>query len=606
MAGCGRRRRVAALCALLGLLAIVPAAQATIATQPQTTWQTNGRVNAILQIGGITYVGGKFTEISDHAGNTRTVSNLAAFNASGNFTGWAPNANGTVKDFATDGTGAVIAGGSFTQINGSGRPHVAKILANGTLVAKTTFAAEADGDVQALAVSGHTLYLGGQFANIDGHARAFLGAVGLTNGSFVSTWTPFVDGRVDGLDAVGTNIVAGGFFLNAGSATGGHPSIAAFDGTSGALQSGYTGHTPSPVVSMTVGADGSIYTGHFNNRMQRFTPTGGSSWQIGFDGNVQAIGISDGEVIAGGHFQNICDVGTNCTNPIVRNHIAAFDPTSGQLDTSWAPSVNSDLGVFAVADTSAGLAIGGDFTRVGGIDQEHLAFLQTGSSVPVDSTPPTVSPLPDAILRKATTISSGKVPALVRWAARDASGICSYDLRANVNGGTFAAISLPSQMATTHAVNLLPSANTHIYEVQATDCVGNATAFEPGPSVRLTAFQDGNAGIRYTAGWARGNAPDAYGDTVHSTGRTGAAATFKFTGRQVAWVATRRANRGTAHVYLDGKLVANVNLHSATAVHRRIVFAHAWATDGAHTIKIVCAGTAGHATVDVDAFVTIR
>ena len=606
MAGCGRRRRVAALCALLGLLAIVPAAQATIATQPQATWQTNGRVNAILQIGGITYVGGKFTEISDHAGNTRTLSNLAAFNASGNFTGWAPNANGTVKDFATDGTGAVIAGGSFTQINGSGRPHVAKILANGTLVAKTTFAAEADGDVQALAVSGHTLYLGGQFANVDGHARAFLGAVGLTNGSFVSTWTPFVDGRVDGLDAVGTNIVAGGFFLNAGSATGGHPSIAAFDGTSGALQSGYTGHTPSPVVSMTVGADGSIYTGHFNNRMQRFTPTGGSSWQIGFDGNVQAIGISDGEVIAGGHFQNICDVGTNCTNPIVRNHIAAFDPTSGQLDTSWAPSVNSDLGVFAVADTSAGLAIGGDFTRVGGVDQEHLAFLQTGSSVPVDSTPPTVSPLPDAILRKATTISSGKVPALVRWAARDASGICSYDLRANVNGGTFAAISLPSQMATTHAVNLLPSANTHIYEVQATDCVGNATAFEPGPSVRLTAFQDGNAGIRYTAGWARGNAPDAYGDTVHSTGRTGAAATFKFTGRQVAWVATRRANRGTAHVYLDGKLVANVNLHSATAVHRRIVFAHAWATDGAHTIKIVCAGTAGHATVDVDAFVTIR
>ncbi len=115
-----------------------------------------------------------------------------------------------------------------------------------------------------------------------------------------------------------------------------------------------------------------------------------------------------------------------------------------------------------------------------------------------------------------------------------------------------------------------------------------------------------NAGIRYTAGWARGNAPDAFGDTVHSTSRAGASATFKFTGRQVAWVSTRRANRGTAHVYLDGKLVANVNLHSATVMHRRIVFAHAWAADGAHTIKIVCAGTAGHATVDVDAFVTIR
>jgi hypothetical protein len=71
-------------------------------------------------------------------------------------------------------------------------------------------------------------------------------------------------------------------------------------------------------------------------------------------------------------------------------------------------------------------------------------------------------------------------------------------------------------------------------------------------------------------------------------------------------VATWRANRGTAHVYLDGKLVANVNLHNATQMHRRIVFAHSWASDGAHTIKVVCAGTAGHPTVDVDTFLTIR
>ena len=286
MAGGRTRRRVAALCALFALLVLVPAAQATIATTPQVTWQTNGRVNTILQIGGITYVGGKFTEVSDHSGHTATVSNLAAFNASGNYTGWTANANGTVKALATDGTGAVIVGGSFTQINGSGRPHVAKILANGTLVAKTTFAAEADGDVQALTVSGSTLYMGGQFQNVDGHARPWLGAVGVNDGNFVSGWTPFVDGRVDGLEAVGGNIVAGGFFLNAGSAGGGHPSIAAFDDATGVLQSGYTGHSPnSAVVSMTAGGDGSVYVGHFNNRFERFTPTApsqGRAWPSTF------------------------------------------------------------------------------------------------------------------------------------------------------------------------------------------------------------------------------------------------------------------------------------------------------------------------------------
>lgn len=606
MAG-GGRKRVAALCALLTLLALVPAAQATIATRPLTTWQTNGRVNTIMQIGGITYVGGKFTEVSDHAGHTDAVSNLAAFNANGAFvTAWQPSANGTVKTIAADGSGGVIVGGSFTQINGSGRPHIAKILANGTLVAKTTFAAEANGDVQALAVSGGTLYVGGQFATLDGHSQPFLGAVGATDGAFDSSWTPFVDGRVDGLEPVGGNVVAGGFFLNAGSASGGHPSIAAFDEGSGALQSGYTGHSPtSAVVSMDAGPDGSVYAGHFNNRMERFTPTGGTSWDVRFDGNVQAIGFSDGEVVAGGHFQNFCDSG-NCATPIVRNHIAGFDPSNGDLDTTWAPSVNSDLGVFALADTSTGLAVGGDFTRIGGSDQAHLAFLQTGSSVPIDSTAPAISPLPNAILRKATTIASGKVPLLVRWNATDPSGVCSFALQGNVNGGSFAGIPLANTMATSRAVSLAPSANTHLYQVRATDCVGNAGAFKPGPSTRLTAFQDGNAAIHYAGGWTRSGAPLAYGNTVHTTTHKGASATLKFTGRQVAYVATRRSNRGTAHVYIDGKRVANVNLHNATQMHRRIVFAHSWPSDGLHTIRVVCAGTAGHATVDVDAFLTIR
>jgi hypothetical protein len=601
------RKRVAALCALLTLLALVPAAQATIATRPLTTWQTDGRVNAIMQIGGITYVGGKFTQVFDHAGHVDAVSNLAAFDASGNFvSSWQPTANGTVKTIATDGSGGVIIGGSFTKINGSGRPHIAKILANGTLVAKTTFAAEADGDVQALAVSGGRLYMGGQFSTVDGQPRSFLGAVSVTNGSLDPSWTPFVDGRVDGLEVAGANVVAGGFFLNAGSAGTGHASIAAFDDSSGALQSGYIGHSPSSaVVSMDVGADGSIYAGHFNNHMERFTPTGATGWDVRFDGNVQAIGISDGEVVAGGHFQNVCDNG-NCTTPIVRNHIAAFDPANGDLDTTWAPSVNSDLGVFALADTSTGLAVGGDFTRIGGADQAHLAFLQTGSSVPVDSTAPAIAPLPDAILRKATTIASGRVPLLVRWNAQDPSGICSYALRTQVNGGSPTGIPLASPMATTHAVSLAPSTSTHLYQVRATDCVGNATPFTGGSPVRLTAFQDGSASIHYAGGWTRSNAPLAWGNTTHTTTHRGASATLKFTGRQVAYVATRRSNRGTAHVYLDGQLVANVNLHSATQMHRRIVFAHAWAGDGAHTIKIVCAGTAGHATVDVDAFVTIR
>ena len=334
---------------------------------------------------------------------------------------------------------------------------------------------------------------------------------------------------------------------------------------------------------MAENGDGSIYTGHFNNRLQRFMPTGGQSWQVGFDGNVQALTVSDGEVIAGGHFQNLCDVGTNCANPIVRHHIAALDPASGALDTTWAPNVNSDLGVFALADTSVGLAVGGDFTNFGGTAQAHLAFLQTGA-VAVDHSPPTIGTLPDAILRKATTIASGQVPLLVRWGASDPSGVCSYRLQRSVGAGSFQNVSLASKTATTKSVSLA-AATTHRYRVSATDCVANASSFVQGPPVALTAFQDSSSGHRLHTGLvARGGGEGLRRhDPLDEQGRGVCDAHVHRPPGGLGGHA--HGDAGQRRVYLDGKLAGTVDLHSATAMHRRIVFAHAWASDAVHTIR---------------------
>jgi len=54
--------------------------------------------------------------------------------------------------------------------------------------------------VQALALSGGTLYLGGTFTSLDGATRSDLGAVTSASGSLVS-WAPVADGRVDALSA---------------------------------------------------------------------------------------------------------------------------------------------------------------------------------------------------------------------------------------------------------------------------------------------------------------------------------------------------------------------------------------------------------------------
>jgi hypothetical protein len=70
-------------------------------------------------------------------------------------------------------------------------------------------------------------------------------------------------------------------------------------------------------------------------------------------------------------------------------------------------------------------------------------------------------------------------------------------------------------------------------------------------------------------------------------------------------VAAVGPTRGSAKVYLDGTYAATVSLYSATAALRRIAYAHNWASQGTHTIRIVAVGTSGHPRVDVDAFVRL-
>ena len=585
---------------------VVPSAAANIATKPLVTWQTNGRVLAIMQVGTTTFVGGKFTQISDHNGNTRTVSNLAAFNSSGNpVAATMPLPNDTVKAFATDGSGDIFFGGSFTKVGASGRNHIAEMTTGGTLISKGAWAGAANGDVQALAVSGSNLYISGTFTAADGQERTSLAAVALTNGA-LQPWAPFVDGRVDGLAVNGTNIVAGGFFLNAGSVSGGHPSLAAFDATSGALQPGYVMPTNSPVVSMGEDSGGAIYVGTENNRAIGFNAGGSSIWQQQFDGNVQAIAVSDGKVVAGGHFDNLCSLGSNCSSPVVRLHIAALDPANGSLDTTWAPSINSTLGVFALEryhDRPRGRrrlhhdrrrepgppGLPGDGQL--GSDRHHAAHVhRLARRDPAEG-------------HNDHERSGAAARAVHRH--RSERNLCdpppAQHERRRVRAGLAFVGDGHVQADHGRALDCDPR-----YQASAADCVGNTSAFVKGPSVRLTAFQDKNADIVYTRAWSRASVASAYGGTVHMVSKAGAYAKFRFTGRQVAWVASRTATRGTARVYLDGHLTATVDLHSSTPIRRRIVFAHAWSGDGVHTIKIVCAGTHGHPAVDVDAFLTVR
>lgn len=362
--------RVFVVCAgvTVGIGAGAVPAWASIAAKPTSTWQTNGRVNAILDVGGITYLGGSFTQVSDHSGHSATVSNLAAFDSSGNLVpGWAPRANYAVKALTADGSN-ILAGGAFTTVNGVKKLHLALIAPSGAFV---SFKGHTNKEVDALAVSAGVAYAGGTFTKANGAVRDDAAAFNAAGGALTS-WNPSADGRVDAILPAASGILLGGMFIHLQGQYAGY--LDAVDAASG-TPIAWAAHSSAAVLGLAAD-NGSVFAaiGGRGGKVAAYAQANGSLlWQDQTDGNVQAITAAAGEVIPGGHFNNFCDLGTACQNPVARHKVAALNETTGAIDPSWHPYINSNLGVFAALGTASSLQIGGDFTKVAGVPQAHFA-----------------------------------------------------------------------------------------------------------------------------------------------------------------------------------------------------------------------------------------
>ena len=373
------RGSAAALAAVLVLGTAGAAEAVPVQPHPAATWQTNGRVNAIAVSGNTVYIGGQFTAVRPPgaaAGSGDVTRNhAAALNLkTGALLPWNPNVNNTVRAIRVSGT-TVYLGGAFTQVGGAGHSRVAAVNAtSGAVLAG--FKASASGEVFALAASGSSLFLGGGFGTVDGQSRPNMAAVNTTTGALLP-WSPAVDGQVRAIRLVGypRMVVAGSFtHLNGASAN----NIGALDGDTG-NNLPWRDHTTYPVIGLASDANGVYVAGAGGGgNFAAFNPaTGAQKWLGGTNGNVQAIGVVGGEVYVGGHMQFYCGPQHGqhtCTNPIARDKLLAVDENTGAL-TSWDPSANSVLGVFAlygVVSTGDVLA-GGDFTSIGQRKQQGYA-----------------------------------------------------------------------------------------------------------------------------------------------------------------------------------------------------------------------------------------
>jgi len=223
------------------------------------------------------------------------------------------------------------------------------------------------------------------------------------------------------------------------------------------------------------------------------------------------------------------------------------------------------------------------------------------ATVRIDKTPPVITKSPAPAFVKGH-LGATTVPISISWAGTDTiSGINHYNLMESVNGGAFSLVASPTAA---HITENLKPGHSYKFEVRAVDNAGNASGFSAGSKFNLTAYQETSRAITYTTGWKRQAVTGAYGGSVDFATASGKKATFRFTGKQVAWVSTIASNRGSAAASLDGGAATTVNTHG-TATHPAMVVFTATKTAGSHSLVVKVLGTAGHARVDVDVFLVI-
>jgi hypothetical protein len=384
-----------------------------------------------------------------------------------------PSVNGSVYALAVSADGSTVyAGGLFTTVNGSSRTNFAAIGSSGAGTV-LPWKSNANAAVRAFVVSGTTLYVGGGFRKVQGTPRFGLAAIDGTSGTLLS-WAPSVTNPgstavpvVRGLAAAGSDVVAVGKFSSAngpGEAPQAEPNQARFDAVTGARLPWADNYAVTTYGIVTDGSEYFVAAGGSGGSILRFSAGGTERWRVHTDGDVQSIGLFQGQVIAGGHFL--------VTDGKDLPRLVAVSP-SGSVDASWRPNPNGvDSGTWAIAGTSAGvLYVGGGFTAVNG-SSAFAKFAQFSGAGAVDASAPSA---PGGLTANAAT---ARRVDLAWTASTDDVGVTAYDIYRD--GAAAALATVPASTAcagsTCSASDGTVAASTpYTYVVRARDAAGHAS-----------------------------------------------------------------------------------------------------------------------------------
>src|SRR6185369_13425661 len=208
--------------------------------------------------------------------------------------------------------------------------------------------------------------------------------------------------------------------------------------------------------------------------------------------------------------------------------------------------------------------------------------------------------------RVGATLGTSSIPIHLAWSGSDGagSGVATYTLERSTNGGPWTSVA--STLVTRSADVTLAASGTVRHRVRAVDKAGNVGPWATGPTLTPRTIQQTSTTIRYRGTWTTRLSSAYSGGSVRSGSAAGASATSVWTGRSIALVSTMAPARGKVRIYVNGSLVATVDLRATSWRNRVIVWQKTWSTSAPRTITIVVAGTSGRPRVDLDAIASLK
>ncbi|GAB4402797.1 MAG: hypothetical protein OHK0039_01260 [Bacteroidia bacterium] len=328
---------------------------------PNFSPSPNSAVQVLLKSGNTLYVGGSFTQLGG-----QTASRIGAIDATTGqlLAGWVGDpaaANSTVQALALDGS-TLYVGGSFTTLAGQPRNYLAAVNAtNGSL---QPFSPAPNSTVYDLLVDGANLYVGGSFSQITGVSRAYVAAVDKSSGTLVAGFNATCNSTVYSLELDGSNLNVGGGFTQ----IGGQPRnyLAQISKTTG-LATIWNVAANSTVYYFKNGYVAGAFTqlgGQPRRYLGNISGSAVGSWNPDVDGSANVAVFDGTTVMAGGSFSYFRQRN--------RGYLAAFFPLDNRFTDSWTANANST--VYALERRDADYAyVGGSFTSINSTPRNYIA-----------------------------------------------------------------------------------------------------------------------------------------------------------------------------------------------------------------------------------------